>query len=1061
MGETQIFKRLAISNIMSIDYFQMPLGRIVALSGRNGSGKSLFLDCLSLICYGELPSQLNRASGQPRHLQSAIHWATPDKKEGRRPGVTTSHIIVEMEDCNGDTFCQGISARSVGVGRSATYTYFQSEGSLEEIGAGDRQLLKTGVRMDKCGTRSEMLPEFYMRRGMQDRLGYGYLAEKAREDYLTLSRGLFSPQLGSEKGIKDIDKFVREWILPPSETEGRNAEIHENIVRINQIKESMAKRKAANDFVKRAVLLGRNYLSARRASELFEEVILPINKIYYQAEMQKCEEQVIKLSKAFELVQKMILEVEEAKNRAIEEKSIYMNPDSTVLEAKRNLEGAEANESRARILLEQAMNHEKIENAIINEYGINKREDIADSLNKLHEDCIKEIQQIEIQKSQTKEQIRTLQGVIDLLCGRFPEGAGFGREGEYLSDGKRLCDAINDAIPAAGAKMLYECVDSVKDGSWQKAVENMIGNYRYAVVVPPEYHDEALLVQERFKAGRRNTYVIKTKNLVNGPTRPARPGSVPELFVFNNRYAQYFVETTYGEVILADDDRTFLAEKRAIRKSGQHKGVSVTTKPGSRTLDNIMLIFGRSTIEKEIRNKKEEKSRLEKEYSAMGDKATELLAQGAKISSDRDAYTQSLAGYDPDARKKYDEAKKLLSEAEEAYNEAIMSDKEIKRQEMLAFYKQKLDENQKQRTACDVRANKIEEEIAEQKKDAITAKKWIDQHSDIPDTIKELDPEDEEVIQQYSIRECLGDVNIYQKRTEIRKAVRETKDILSSHFINQAIIETAFVDAPTSIESQADLDYYEEQYEAIFTGNIRSEDLRDLERLKEEGRKLLIELINTMGNEYHTALEMRENFNSYISKYQIGACFYRLSRIEINQNVENNVMLSYALKTYNGQQLTDEDLKKIETVAWNAWSSGRTKDWNVFDYRKYVKTGLEYRGQDSTYWGDAKKIIGNISTGQSSTLKYIFRIAVIAHQVFTEKSVCAILCDETLVGIDRANGKYFFDSLRQMGIQCILAYWEPIWCREADVSYCVRQDANERIKVGAAAMPEKAGGSAA
>lgn len=1042
-----MYKNMLLHNIRSMDYYVLPFKFITNIIGGNGSGKTVFVDCLSMIVYGEYPNSMNLAGSEQRHIKGAVHWTTPKYPLGRRPGQTVSHIILEMQDNKGNVLCQGVRIVSNGVNKDrTTYTYFQSEGTLQEIGAGSKEELMRGVRMDEAGSRDDMMAKFYMRRGFQDTFNDPRRGKAARETYHQLCRGFLIPQRGGKVNVKLAD-FVRDNILPETHTGLRKDDMFRNINKITELSVKIQQHKQRVQFIQDATLAGEAYIEVLRAQRLLEEVVPIINKNNYEEEKEKHIKAKEDLARTIEDYNK----AKDANDRECEEYREeymkYQNKSEALRAAQAAYDFLSEASQNAEAAHLAALDHEKQEQKLRDTYRItgNVPEALKSMAEKHQEEAVKKEGQVQEAKAACQDAINT----VKTLRGQFgQESATANNDVRRIEDANKLLRMIRKECPEAGAKILYQCVDEVKDLSWQNAVENMIGTDRYGIVVHPDYHNRAVIIQKRFSEGRGDTYILNTKNMLHGATRPTKNGSIPTLFTYNNIYAERYIGSSYGDVMLCDDDSRFLQERRAIRKNMQYKGTRRTTKPGAKSR-NIMLLFGSEAIKKEIERFEAKAAEAEKEEAKARKEAEALRGKAKELDKIRDSFMLAESKYNPDAHEQFRQVQEKLKQAEEDLEKAKSSDEEVERNRKLAAIQSQIDLRKKKNEEYIRAITNKELLMSEEQHQIDVATGWLNAHPNVADQYPELSARDEGILDKYGLRTCFGDAMINQKRRDLSDNSKEKKDQVDRATHNEAMHET-FIDLPVHIYTEEDLKYYKQQNDLYFETDIRNEDQQELCRLQEDISQVSIELLNKMYEEYTNAKAMRERFNKYISKYNIGHCYYRLSELEINRNAENSEMMEYAILLGEGMHLTENQMKNVLAIAKRVWNDGREKNWNVFDYRKYIRTMMECRAEDTDYWKDARPVLESNSTGQQSILRYIFRIAVIAHQAFTDNSVNIIISDESLEGVDTGNGKYFFETLRQMNIQCIIAYWNTTWVMESDTVHCVRMSKDGYIVVSTA-----------
>jgi len=564
--------------------------------------------------------------------------------------------------------------------------------------------MEGNVRMDILDSeRDRMMSEFYLRRGYQDIFGSPRTADKARADYLNLSRAIISSKTFANIGDRSLTEFVRRQILPPTETEGASNDIWTYATKINDIQGTLRHHAAKTKFIENAVEAGRAYLDSIRASELCEEVVPVCNKINYKQEKEKSEEEVKKKeAEILEVVEERDV-VKERFNSLHRERAEFDAKPSALKTCAEKLNELKRALEEAQSVLNYANTHDALVNAIASDFGITDP-DVSAGIDNLIEKITQKISEEKIRLDHLDTKIAEIRGTISALRGEYGKGEGGNRDALYKKDAQMLLEMIKREYPEANPKLLYECVEKVLDSSWQEAVENMLGNNRFGIVVAPEYHDKVVLIQKSFNYGRGDTFVLNTKRLLDpSVVKDARPGSVPTIFTYNDETARLYMEMSYGNVMLCDDDDSFIRETRALRKNGQHKGVGRTTKPGTQ-MRQTLLLFGRAAVEEEIRRQTERYNKCVSERNAIQNVIVNLEKKSKKLLETGRKFAASLSSYDPDAQKKFDSVNDEYCKLNDEYELLKNTDEEQAR-------RIKLEEYDAMISRCDVEIEKYNSRI--------------------------------------------------------------------------------------------------------------------------------------------------------------------------------------------------------------------------------------------------------------------------------------------------------------------------------------------------------------
>lgn len=1043
------FKRLFLGNWMSFGATIFSMNNMTAfLTGFNGSGKSTVMDALALILFAESPNMLNYTGDQKRSDSGAIHWKTPNGP--LRPAKTTSYIIMEAEDANGRVYHQGLRMVSAHEQAQVTRTFFQGEGTLEDIGAkdGNYDAVQRGtIIMQKTFRgKEEAFRNFFARRGFPLETFIRARFSKNRTavtQYRDMNRSILS-----NTGIsgKSLSAYAQDNIFPLASTSDSIQEMIDAKKRLDELLKIMKALEVKSRFLGEAVEKGSAYLVAKEMSESFERSAANINYDFYRTE-------VARLTRQEKEYQKLVSE----KGKDAEqmgEKIKELTSMLTMLENEMTPVGKHMDELRILELeLQTALNREKgheeylrARKELISQLPDGTAPEDAETavsvLEGEREASYREYLKAKEAAEKVLERIDTLQSIIK---GTYASGSkGSGRFEETLQSALLLKDRIKRELPEADPQLLYDCIERISVPDWQDAVERLLGRDRLGVIVSPEYYKRACTIQHNLRGNRQDVIVLNTSRR----PEPETENTVPSVIVFTDVRARRYVSAAYGKYILCQTDEEYGNAVYALRKNGQTKVPNRSVLYGTQNKDTKIL--GKGALQREIENLCTESDSLNETEKECRKNYEKCSAQVRRLSEMITTYKNAAKRRDDHAGEDVLELKERIRSLEETIKELKDSDEMKERERKIESLRSQCQEAEEKQKEAYSEKGRFENRLEEVKKDVLENKNQLGKFADKKAQYGPLLEEDKHIIDSNKWSQALlGDANVNNARKQLKDNLAARKALIDGVFRSGWDILSSMPGAPISIDNENDLRWYEAEDEKILILRRDPKDREEMERLKDSMKAGFTGLLHGMYQDYSRAKDVHKKFNSFLPKYKIGICRYRLGAIRINNSNDAHLM-KLAVKQDTGGQLTQADIDYIDSVFEDVLrDDDRNISSNPFDYQRYVTTCIEYQtdDMDAEKWMNADRTSQYNSNGQQAILRAIIKIVVLASQAFTENSLRICITDEVLQGVDDVNAAYFFDALEKMNIQCIFASMDERFAVYADDAFTFRMTQGKNVRV--------------
>ena len=1054
---THRVKRLFLGNWMSFTATAISVDNMTTfLSGHNGSGKSTVMDAFSLVYYGEEFNMLNYTGQDRRNAAGAVHWQTPDGIY--RPGNTNSYIIMEMEDANGRTYHQGLFMYSAaGSTKIDRKTYFQGEGSLEDIGAFLPENVCGGkIRMKETyASREKAFEAFFARRGypVDTFIRAQFRNTRAETHFRRMNRAILSNTGISGKSLSD---YAKENIFPAASTGESLDRIKSCQHELDRLSLAAAQLEKKAQFLEDITRAGRKNIDALKDAGSFERAAAHISCAHYRGVVRDLESRIGEYGDLISKAEALAAGFEEEAEAMRDERSRLSQEETPVTRLQQELETKQAQLRSGLVRLQGHKRYLKAKEELIgmlpDPFMIDRTDEVLEGMKPEEEAAKKKFEEDDAALRSVRDRIQTLRAALgEGLAGKNDPLA------EMIRSAAILKERIREEIPEENPKCLYECIDGVTDPEWQEAIERLLGRDRFGIIVSGRNYRRACEIQHSVRGNRSTVIVLNTErlaglSLVSGDT-------VPSVISFSDLRAERFVRSAYGRYVLCETAQQYGRAEYAVRKNGQTKVPNRSILHG--TAQRVTKILGKEAVRKEIEKliiqekdveARAENSRAEHRHLCRKMDGIRTLSSSYKnLSEFNDPFAEE------DVRKTGEEIAELEGQIR-AFSESEESKKKEAELERLSVEIEAV--NRKKNDALRQSAGYANSKTAAEKE----LKENTEKYRTYSETVEKLGPlteEDRLVIRKNDWeRSLIGNIQTNIIKRSVDNAKAAAAESLRDKFVSGRDILASMPGAPMTIADERQLAWFTEEAERVAEVRMDKGNLRQIERLRETLRNQFAGLLHSMHQDLVQAQEIRTKFNSFLPRYRIGICYYRLGPIRIRQNMENSRLMELAEKQERGEQLSPDDIDYVDRVFEKVISSAEHGIVvNPFDYRQYITTSMEYRTETmDEKWQNADRTSSTNSNGQQAILRYIVKIVVLASQAFSEKSLRFCIIDEVLQGVDDVNSSYFFDALKEMNIQCIIASMDPRFAENADDSYQFRMVERKYTRINRFGIRKKRAG---
>lgn len=561
------------------------------LAGHNGSGKSTVLDAIQVVLVADMVRVRFNSSAQERSQRNLDSYVRGKIGEGRylRPGGAIGYVALEFTDR------QSGSKSTIGIcmeareGKSTNRLYFiLSQGLDSEIFVPEgqprsRRELKKFLRNRRWGRTFDKVGEYSTE--MLD--VFGGLPPRFYD--------LFMRAL-TFKPIRDIRQFVEEWLLEQSPLDiDTLQQVVENLGVLRQ----RAKEVEERQFVLRGIVrqqeqvrglqelqaqhtllsaLLRVRLAEQRVKELQSQLTIEQQKIAQGSQEMTTVQAALDKARAELLEAKLQLRESDVNRREQELDAAIARVTEELNQMRQRWRLLQRDLQQEGVMLQGLVHNvnmpiESSEREALRALGdtlaaLSAYEPPAD-VDRLADQLERTIPWLDAAKTRAQEEQFGLQQRLDNLR---KKGSKLEQEirqlrskhtPNYPRNVERLRDLL---IPVIGAlpPLLCELL-SVPEKRWQDAVEAILGQRRFNVIVPPEYFTAALNVLDDARAHEK-LYGVGLVDLarVRENARPARSRTLALKVKTDNRLVRPYIDTVLGNTICCESAQELRKHNRAV-----------------------------------------------------------------------------------------------------------------------------------------------------------------------------------------------------------------------------------------------------------------------------------------------------------------------------------------------------------------------------------------------------------------------------------------------------------------------------------------------------------------
>jgi chromosome segregation ATPase len=557
------------------------------LAGHNGSGKSSVLDALQLVLVADLQKIRFNSSAQDRSTRDLDSYVRGKIGEHRflRPGNTVAYVALEFKDSDSSSISTIGVCIEAGEARATERVHFIIPDALDTnlFVVNGRALPRRELKQALRGTRGArvftQIGEY--RDEMLNRLGG--LNERFFDLFL---RALtFQP-------IRDIREFVEQWLL-----EARPLEVET----LQRVVERLAQLRATTEQVEIQVAalntIADQQFEVLRLRHRHAEYTLLVARLYLTAAESRIAELELqhsalqsKLSTAATELSSLQVALAGSRN-ALRDAEVLLH-SSDVMRRREELQKrlyqatneVEAIQSRRKALWSdlrhegQALREivgsphfERDEASVLRQLlgEVSSLDDNIPPQSSLDDSIIAAIPAVDTSLLRAGERDYKLRHEIAALRERAlvleNELAELRRGGRpsYPQNVERFRDLL---IPIVGERPTLLCdLLRIPDERWQNAVEAMLGQRRFNVIVLPEYFERALTALDQARANER-LYDIGLLDLERAQRdgRAARENSLALQVETDLRFVRAYIDTVLGDIITCETVKDLRQHRRAV-----------------------------------------------------------------------------------------------------------------------------------------------------------------------------------------------------------------------------------------------------------------------------------------------------------------------------------------------------------------------------------------------------------------------------------------------------------------------------------------------------------------
>lgn len=676
-------KQVRLVNWYGFGRITVPVGTFTLVAGKNGNGKSVFLDAIKYALYGDTvfnKSTENKGSRTVSSYTRGLLDATAGtymRPADKVPNVYT-HIALEMEeDSTGANFILGIAVDTDSGNVCRAQRYVIENKTLNDIVHTYEQdgqpVPYSTSEFQKCyGLRmmdgKEGLAKFMQRTGL-----------RFHEQQLTAFRRKLRSVMSYDPDAK-IDQFIRENVLEKKKVDfSKLVEAKNNIDKLNVNFEIIDKeirqlegiialfgelKRTENiiladdvkieykNFLKWEKTLqeaGRDMEIATREiaedDKKLKEIAAREEEVRKACNLAKEHRDSMDCAKAIAAAEAALQKAQEKKENLREEKEALCDFQEKISELLGWFAGKEYKIPEQRILSSLTENSatkaqkESRVSAFLKEIEA-YRDEIQSRMTRTR-DALRENQKEQAECQQVIDNCEAKKTTFS----EIPDYVALKNEinGEFIKRGIR-----------SEARFACEYVSDIKEEIWRDSIEGYLGGRRYTILVEPEYYD----IADDILNASQNKYahLFNTKLLMKKQITPEKDSVVQFIEVKNPVAKQYF-NYQLGRFHATQKDKVRNYEN-AISKEGR---VSVAMDSYFLRFDKIRFYcMGQQSIELNRRKAVDKLEKLKQIYNEYCGKLSEQEAEKSYLDTKR----QFFGEYNYDASREYEEARTDCAEKE-------------------------------------------------------------------------------------------------------------------------------------------------------------------------------------------------------------------------------------------------------------------------------------------------------------------------------------------------------------------------------------------------------------
>lgn len=668
-------KQVRLINWYAFGQITVPMGSFTLIAGKNGNGKSVFLDAVKYALYGDTVFNKSTENKGSRTIPSYTRGlldataGTYMRPADKMPNVYT-HIVLEMEEAEtGRTFLLGTAIDTDSGNGFKTQRYVMEHKTLLDV---LHSYERDGQTIPYSTTELQKVYGFRM---MDVREGLSKFMQRTglrlNEQQLAAFRRKLRSIMSYDPNAK-IDQFIRESVLEEKKVDfSKLVEAKNNIDTLNANFE----------------IIDAEIRELEEIIKLFEElkrarnVILADDvKITYKRFL-RCKKTIEETSRNMESAARQIAE-DEKKLRVIEvrEEEIRtayhaakdnlnsMDCAKAIADAKEALQKVREVKSRLKEEKEELCGFQTKVSELIawfaeEQYVVPEQKILSslteDTVTKVHkESCVaaffeeikKHRDEIHSRLTRLKDDLQKNQREQDDCQQIIEECEARKTTFSEIPDYVALKNEINREFKKrkiqSEARFACEYVLGLKDEAWRDSIEGYLGSRRYTILVEPEYYDIADDVLNASK--NKYAHLFNTKLLMKKHIVPEEDSVVQFIEVKNPVAKQYFdYQLGRFHAVFKDKVKNY---ENAMSKEGR---VSVAMDSYFLRFDRIRFYcLGQESIEL---NRIKAVKKLESLKQVYGQYKEQESDEGSKMSY-LDTQMQFFGEYNYDACREYEEA---------------------------------------------------------------------------------------------------------------------------------------------------------------------------------------------------------------------------------------------------------------------------------------------------------------------------------------------------------------------------------------------------------------------